>query len=232
METKDLDILIPYKKDLTKELIYCLRSIDKNLPHRRIFIVGDRPDHIKKIIHIPSPQIWNKHRNVRQSVEKAINDHRLSENFIYFNNDMYVMRKVNTISNYNRGYTMQVASDLVNVLGYNHYIQGMIQTTALIGEQNQPLSYELHVPMIFNKFKLRDIYRDYSQEIKLPYSFQFRTLYGNRHITNSRTIKDVKIRKDEPIEYKNYLSTSDYSFNNGVGELLQTKFPNKGRYEI
>ena len=82
------------------ELRFSLRSITKNGSGiRNIFIVGERPDYIKNIIHIPASDIFdpavNADGNIITKILTACGDKRLSENFLFINDDHLVLKPVN-----------------------------------------------------------------------------------------------------------------------------------------
>lgn len=74
------DILIPLgtgSRHQDFELRMCLRSIEKHLTgYGNIFIVGDKPDWIQNVIHIPAkdnPNNWNRARNIYDKIMTGIN---------------------------------------------------------------------------------------------------------------------------------------------------------------
>ena len=74
------DILIPLgtgSRHDNLELRYCLRSIEKHLKGvGNIFIVGEKPEWIKNVIHIPfkdNPNNWNRARNIYDKILAGIN---------------------------------------------------------------------------------------------------------------------------------------------------------------
>jgi hypothetical protein len=86
------------------------------------------------------------------------------------------------------------------------------------------LNYDIHVPMVMNKTKLK-------QFNQLPITP--RSLYGNVFELGGKTIDDVKIY-DESSNLINldgeFVSTTDKSFNL-IKDQLQQLFPNKSQYE-
>jgi len=76
------------------ELRYSLRSIEKYLSGvGQVFIIGDCPDFLTNVIHIPATDEENrewKDRNIYRKLLIACNDVRISENFLFVNDDHYL----------------------------------------------------------------------------------------------------------------------------------------------
>lgn len=94
-----------------------------------------------------------------------------------------------------------------------------------------PLSYELHVPFVFNKKKLLKLIDKY------PDQHCTRTLYGNLYKIGGEQSSDVKVFSvNPPFDYKNsaMLSTEDgvVNINNDIWRFIKKSFPTKCKYEI
>ena len=86
------------------------------------------------------------------------------------------------------------------------------------GIQN-PLSYELHIPMIFNKQKLNKLIEDIIPIIKYDSPLLTRSLYGNLYNIGGQEMPDVK----NPPEYedKTFLSTNNKTFKQDIGQYIK-----------
>lgn len=209
------------------ELKYSLRSL-KNLNHGRVFIAGYKPSWVdERVEYIPAEQTENKYQNIRNNWLAALNDTRLSDNFILMNDDFFIMsptkdvmplRRLENIDHY-----IQLFSK-VNPESY--YVETMKSARDLLREWNvkSDYSYELHTPMLFNKRKMLHLFD------KLPSNYpvsHIRTIYGNYYGINGSPIRDVKVINDaQDIAFnQQFLSTIDGSFESGaVGEFLRMKF--------
>lgn len=210
-----------------EELKYSLRSL-KNLNHGRVFIAGYKPTWVDdRVEYIPSEQAGNKYGNVRMSWRAALNDPRLSDDFILMNDDFFIMRPTKRIPVLRRLKNIDHYIDLFSkVDNDSYYVRSMRQTRELLHSWGivDIDSYELHVPMVFNKQKLRALTE------KVPagcHPAHIRTLYGNYYNIGGRRVRDVKIINDhQRISYdQRFLSTIDGSFDTGkVGEFLRKKF--------
>ena len=101
-----------------------------------------------------------------------------------------------------------------------------------LGFEN-PLDYELHVPMIMEKEKLKII-------LELIDQFLWRSIYGNKFEVGGTEMQDVKVYTSGPLVLKSYnlninshtyLSSADSSFNNIFNKILKDKFNKKTKFE-
>ena len=221
-----------------EELIYSLRTL-KNLPHDKVFIVGGCPDDVKKekITYIPIVQTGNKFRNTANNLELICRESRLSEEFILMNDDFFILKPITdpaTELNLCRGYVSEVIEEYTQKYGNdgNQYIVGMGQAKTFledIGIKN-PLSYELHIPIVMAK---NEVLRAFS----LPYlktiqPGHIRTIYGNLFKNGSKITNDVKVRVGhyKPIKSQGFLSTADNTWEY-VKPYIHGLFPDKSEYE-
>ena len=218
-----------------EELVYSLRSVDKNFPHNKVWFFGGCPKGLKPDIHIPVVQnSGSKYQNVRDMIQKAIMNPDLTDDFYLFNDDFYVMSKVSYVvpavngslyflirklqKKYGEGYLM----------GYRNRLKNTVN--ALKRAEKDCLNYELHIPMLINKDKAIRIFNAFDNTVA------FRSTYGN-YYGIARTIHpDVKIIDDDktydPDIHNVFMSSSDYTWNNGlVGEYVRSKFPEPSRFE-
>lgn len=226
------DIVIPYRNSKSEELRYCLRSL-KNLPHRNVFICGDRPDFISdKVIFLPNKtRARTAQLDCEMNLRLALEDERLSENFIYMNDDFFIMKKLTKLPNYFNG----TIRELIRSRPENkfmRYNQSLKDTAKFLNSFTNPLSYELHAPMVMNKLDRLEISNDIlpillTGKILLP-----RSIYGNIFCDINEFKKDVKLYSinDQPPKTE-FLSTIEHSFSGIVGDYIKSKFKKKSIYE-
>lgn len=218
------------------ELRYSLRSLE-NVPHDKVYFVGGCPKWATNIFHIPTMQNGTKWQNVPRNLVTVCKDPRISENFIYFNDDFFVLDKVKNpakeLNLYNG--TVQRVLDRLNK---KHpfptpYMRGMAQTQSLLKElgKSEPLSYELHIPCVFNKDNFVKMF-DIEGVTKIDV-LHYRSLYGNLYLTGGKDARDVKIWPGSQSNGSagQFISCS----NNGfacIKEFLVQKFPKKSHYEL
>ena len=154
------DIVIPYIKNTSEELRYCLRSLN-NIPHGNVFICGDRPDFISnKVIYIPRKQRGKSaQHDCELNLRLALEDERLSENFILMNDDFFILKKITHIPNYNNGTIRELIRSRPEKIFMKHN-KSLSETAKFLNTFDKPLSYELHIPMEMNKCDRLDLSND------------------------------------------------------------------------
>lgn len=200
------DVVYLYKPNKTGELFWSIKSL-KNIEHQNVYIVRD------------TKHDWAGYSKYHNQIAKLLdvcNNDDVSEDFIMFNDDFYVMDKWTPI-NYNRG----LLSDHIQQRNKRDtYSRSLIQTDLyLTGRNYKSLSYELHTPFIFNKTKLKSLIENLPQIRSLW--LQIRSLYGNIYNVKTEYMPDVK----NPMEYtdKILLSSSDTTIKLGLGQFIRSE---------
>lgn len=223
---------------VNEELTYSLRSL-VNLPHDKVFLVGGCPTNIDKtkITHIPTLQGNNKFHNTTKSIQIVCYNESLSENFILMNDDFFILKPIkNPINELNltRGPIREVVKEMSSRPNSDSsYMAGTVQTDVFLRDlgYNIPLSYELHIPMVFSKKQLLDVFL--LKHLDSLSMIQWRSIYGNIYLKNSQKVEDVKVYHNfyHPIRNDKFLSTEDMSWPR-VKTYISKLFPNKSPYEL
>jgi hypothetical protein len=223
---KDMDVVYICRSGPNEELRYSVRSVEANMPHREIWVVGQKPEWYKGNF-IPVKDRNAKYENARANLKAVVNSKEISENFILMNDDFFIIRKIQKIS-YFYGGTLKNREEenaiLTSTGSYTKLLRNTRKTLNKIGIAD-PLNYELHIPMILNKENFKAIleYKD----------CLWRSMYGNIYEVGGMDREDVKVyplRTRDPQSYdwrnKNfaYLSTQDASFAKVHRELLFRMF--------
>lgn len=234
MKLKDMDIVYVVKDSAyNEELQYSLRSVEKNFPHNRVWFFGGKPIGVHPDKQVLVSQIWRtKWDNVRNMMRMIADNEEVTDDFVLFNDDFFVMKPVKTLPPY-KWKTMESICKWVeeqNNSKQSSYTKNLRAVARELEELQFPTdNYVLHLPMIFNKKKLLNAL-DVFPSTKSP-----RSVYGNMYLTNkAKTHKDVKIFRawQTPPEDSDFLSTEDYAFKNGkAGEYIKKCFPDKSRFE-
>jgi len=229
METRLLDIVY-FVKDapLNEELRYSLRSVCKNMPHARVWIFGGLPRGIYPDVHIKIKQTgrtkWDKVRNMFIA---ACKNKELSEDFVLFNDDFFIMQPIDKIEPLYRC----SLENHIKVLAKGSYRELLTTVMNDLKHKNKTtLSYELHTPFLFNKKKLLKLIEN------TPDLHCTRTLYGNIYKIGGEKSADVKVFNSRPtFDYRHskMLSTDDsvMNINNDVWRYIKKSFPDKCEYE-
>lgn len=235
MRTKDLDIVYVLRDDReNSEFRYSLRSLT-NLPHSRVWVYGACPSWAMGVFHQPTIQQGVKWKNTSDMLYRmAFNEH-LSDNFIYFNDDFFIMHPIDELEYYYTG-TLGERADSVKVrsgaiMYYSRYGQQLKACEEHLKRNKlDTLNYELHIPMIFNRKKLASCIK------KLPdRGFGARrSLYGNTYEIGGTERGDCKYYEitDKLNPKDTFASTTNMTFKHGlVGKQIREKFKEKCEYE-
>ena len=222
--------IVYFVKDSPKneELRYSLRSL-KNFPHKKVWFYGGCPVGLKPDEHISVEQNQtNKWKNVGKMLKLACNNPNISDKFWLFNDDFFVMRKVNNPVVYHNGDLYKRVVTLEDFYGrmtpYSKWLRECCKELNNIGTTTK--NYETHTPFLVDKIKAKEVHN-------IIEGYAFRSLYGNYCEINSIDHKDVKI-SSYSISYKDgdYVSTDDFAFLHGVvGKQIKEKFKDKCEYE-
>ena len=221
--------VVYFVKDTNKneELRYSLRSL-KNFPHRKVWFFGGCPEGLKPDYHVYVKQDQpNKWLNINKSIKEAVHNAKISENFWLFNDDFFIMEKVDEPTNY---YNEDLYKRIVTIENkykritpYTQLIRDVCDELESMGCETK--DYTLHVPMLINKTKMLEL-------LNISDCVGFRSLYANYYKIGGKQMRDVKIMsRTKPYRGGVYLSTDDNSFNGLVGQQIRERFPDKCIYE-
>ena len=210
-----------------EELRYSLRSL-KNLDHDKVWFFGGSPRGLKpdQVVIVMQNQ-GTKYDNVHNMYSYVLNSD-VSEDFIMFNDDFFVMQKVESVLPVHRGslyeYIVKVED---NNGGMTAYTRRLRKTTKALEEAGLPTRcYEMHLPMVYNKDKLRAALK------KFPGLNGVRSIYGNMYYEGDK-IPDCKVFKyNQPLPEGPFLSTSDATWRYYLGDTIREKFDTPSEYEI
>lgn len=232
----DPDVVIPVRVgDRNEELRYALRSIAANLPHSRVWIVGHRPKWTCDVGVIQTQQYGTKYTNSTNNLVQACRDPRVSEDFVLWNDDFFLLRPIDRVPVMHRG-------PLADVLSYygrlgGRYFQGMYATALMLEllGVTEPLSYELHVPLPMRKADFLQVI-DLTKGRHMPKTqvLHKRTLYGNLMLDKGVQMQDVKVAEAGQAWAPGgpWLSTSDSTWmSHPAGAFVRSIFTTPGPYE-
>ena len=226
-----MDLVYICRDGDNEELRYSLRSIEKNFPGHNVWVVGYKPDWYSGPF-IPVKDTSNKFNNIRLAMIEACNHPGVSDDFVLMNDDFFLIKPITEWKNYNGGLLSDKITRYRQINPTATYLILLKKTFTQLKHMGirQPLDYDIHVPMVFNKSKLLEI--AYLQ-------LKPRSLYGNLYQIASETITDVK--RYAPDSYMNslsymnaeypFISTEDKSFDLVKKEILGDMFPEPSKYE-
>lgn len=224
------DIVYVLKPQLsTQEFRYSLRSVCKNFPHRKVWVVGGVPRWFKgKRIHYIPPK-RTKWWNVNQLLMRACQNPNITKNFYLFNDDFFVIKPVKDFQNLYNGDLQSLIDKLIKDReNASRYTVSLKRANQVLKRSNKTtLNYELHAPMLINRNDLLRVIR------RNPQTAARRSLYGNIYSIGGVQRKDYKVYSTtQSIPNAQYISTTDDTFKNGkVGKEIRETFSEKCKYE-
>jgi hypothetical protein len=217
-----------------EELRYSIRSIEKNMPEGKIWVIGGKPDwYTGNFVHVE--QTKKSYANVREQLRVACATEKISDDFVLMNDDFFVINPVKEIPTWYTGTLVDRIRSLQQIKSQNAgYLRLLILSNNVIRRTGvaDPLDYELHTPMIMNKEKLLPI---------LHSTALWRSYYGNKYNVGGTKHSDVKVHSKDVLEdrAKNliditnepYISGSDYNFEFLKDIILGEMFSQPSKYE-
>lgn len=222
------------------EIRYSLRSAEKYLKIRKVFIVGYKPEFLNNIIHIPCRDDYReKHKNATQKIIMAALDKRVGDKFALMNDDFFITKQLDNIPYYYDG-------KIINYLDNNQqnetavYWKTMKRTMEALNKE--ALNYELHCPIVFEKAKIKELIDrfDLWRVLKFQSSggYLIRSLYGNYFKVGGKEIKDNKFYWGKMRERGDFNKNNIFfSVENKIIKteiiqfMLNVLYPNKSKYE-
>lgn len=211
-----------------EELRYSLRSL-VNFPHRKVWFYGGCPKGLKPDHHVYVKQDKeNKWKNVSMMLDMACRNPDITKDFWLFNDDFFVMEKIDKPKNYFRGdlykRIVQLEDKYNGITPYSQLLRNCAKELEALGCTTK--DFTLHIPFQINKLNMISL--------RCISKFEgFRSLYGNCYINTKLTMCDCKITSLNKT-YKGgiYLSTEDNAFKDGlVGKQIREKFSDRCKYE-
>lgn len=229
-----MDFVYICKEGINEELKYSIRSVVESFPDSNIWVVGGKPDwYVGNYIKVEQRE--SKYKNAVENLKIISVSDQISELFVLMNDDFYIIKKIDKIENFHGGYLLNKINLYQKLNGNSQYtrkLSGTYKKLKALGFEN-PLDYELHVPMIMEKTKLKIV-------LELIDQFLWRSIYGNKFNVGGTEMQDVKVYNSGPLVLKSYnlnidnhtyLSSADSSFNNIFNKILKDRFNKKTKFE-
>lgn len=219
--------------DENDEFRHSLRSL-QNLPHSRVVIAGGCPNWVAldAVTHIQVPGHHNKFLSSTANLQAAL-DSDVSDPFLLMNDDFFIMRPMDSVPVMHWGTVQSVIDGFIAQGKIGPYVNGMAQTRDLLLSlgYSDPLSYELHMPLLVHKRYMR---KALSLRGNIT-AFHKRTVYGNlAQLGGTEATHDVKVFRSTQSEWKEWplLSTSDEVFRiTRAGHYIRQLFSTRSPYE-
>lgn len=241
--TQLTDILIPLGKGSRQadiELKYCLRSIAKHLINvGRIVIVGERPQWLQNVVHVPcvdNTSSWRRAENIYRKVIAGLPD--TTNDFLFMNDDHYLLAdyRADLFPYYHRG-----AIELHRV--GNEAQRRQMENTVQLYYPDIINDYDVHCPVIYNKDRFVKIF----ENLQWPeYGYGIKSMYCNFNANHSLQIinrilcEDLKFSQPlmrdsimQVLEGRSWFSIGDACLKSGgMLAVLEELYPTPSEYEI
>lgn len=218
-------------KEHGDELRYSLRSL-ANIPHDNVWIVGDTYPWVKNVRFLNVYQGKGSWANVHENLRRVCAQKDLSDEFVFFNDDFYVMQNIDRMPVLHGGPLSDLRDRYPS--GQKHYYARIVRNTFdYLGPGSK--NYELHVPVVLDKELLPRVLNNTKDRL-------FRSIYGNKYDIGGEYYRDTKVRTQkhpapastpEEIMSSPFISSSNSSFRSTfLGGFIMDSFPKKSDYEL
>jgi hypothetical protein len=225
------------------EIRFSLRSIEQNLQNvGKVFVVGECPSFLQNVIHIKAPDIFdpaiNADGNIITKVLAACKDKRLSDDFLFINDDHLVLQTIN-IENVPPIHKGDMSTFKANYFD-NNFWRGRLKRTMQVLQKKgySCLHFDCHTPILFNKYKFPEIVNTFDYKTDIGYTMK--SLYGNVMYPDGEFFMDQKRtvfkhyileQLNERLAIPTFMSFNDKGLNDSLKWWLIDKFRSKSSYE-
>lgn len=229
-----MDFVYICKDGDNEELRYSIRSVMASFPDAKVWVVGGKPSWYKgNFIFVQQKSA--KYINAVNNLKAICSSPDISEEFVLMNDDFYIIEKIESIETFNGGLLLDKINLYKQITKQSGYISKLEKTLNKLSDLGiaSAFDYELHVPMVMEKQKLKVVLHHGSE-------FLWRSMYGNLFSVGGTEMTDVKVYIDGPLTAKSYdiknkihkyLSSTDTSFPMLYTIILKQLFKTKSIYE-
>lgn len=208
-----------------EELRYSIRSVLASFPDANIWVIGGKPDwYGGNYVEVNAFDTDSKQDIARWNMLYILYTPQINENFILMNDDFFIMKKIEFIDTWANGFLVDLIREKVSNRESMGYVRLLNQTLNELVENGfeNPLNFELHIPMPMEKTKLAEVMEKYTL---------WRSGYGNMFEEFASDMDDVKIRPSKERIEGDFASTEDAWFHELLPRL-QELYPNPSPLEL
>lgn len=246
---KKIDIVYPLGTGSgwnNAEIRYSLRAIERNLKgYGNIIIVGQCPDFIdkSKVIYIPcdDPLHSNADGNIALKVLKACNDKRVSDDFLFINDDHIINKplEASQMGFYHKGNFADYADSFWHDGLHRRRLR---RTFEVLREKGcSTFHFDLHVPILINKEQFVKTVPNFNFQDDIGYTMK--SIYANpvvpdnkkefigslkRKIFRHKTLDEIQ----EIFKMAHFISYNDQGLNGALKYFLALYLPEISKYEL
>jgi hypothetical protein len=224
------------------EIRFSLRAIEKNLKGvGNIFVIGEKPDWMQNVIHIAHPDEFgpaNADGNIIRKVLRAIQDERLSDRFLFINDDHIVIKPINAcdVPYFHKGDMTTYKEEYFKT---PYWRKRLGRTRDVLVFKGIPAyHYDCHTPIVFDKDKFPEVMKQFDYGVKPGYTMK--SIYANTVgvdgvllSTEKRTVFEYFTRSqiEKRLAECTFLSFNDGGLNHDLKMWLAENFPEQSRFE-
>lgn len=169
---------------------FSLRSAERNLEFDKVFMIGKKPKFFNdQVIEIKaSDNLGHKYFNVANKIWLALNNRNISEDFIFMNDDFFILKEYKEIPYY---YNLTLRDWIRNWPKYKGKYYNHLKDVYKYFPNGK--FFELHFPIVLNKKKAIKIFKKYNL---FKVAVMLRSYYCNEYYNQLEPIlpsKDYKI---------------------------------------
>ena len=227
------DIVYILKADASdRELRYSLRSVEKNLPHRKVWFYCGKPAGLTPDEYVRHKQVGEtKGERVRSSLIEACENNKITKRFWLFNDDFFILKPMTSEKPYFSGMLRDRIDAIDKKRGrQTNYTKELAFCESLLkSEGYTTFAYDaIHIPMLIQREKMLEALETF------PTCNMVRSLYGNYAMIGGNPHSNVKVKngRERLSKEADFVSTDDNSFNFGmIGQDIRRMFREKSRFE-
>lgn len=235
-----IDIVIPLgSKSLWQdnELRFALRSIEKYAKnYREIIVIGNKPEWLKNVIHIPFEEKWQKEKNIYLKIVKACRSPSITADFLFTNDDIILLKEIDCVR-YPFYFKGILAQSINKQYCDPEYLASLHNTAAALQKRNYAQNnFDTHCPIIYNKQLFIEAMSKYNWNAN--YGYVIKSLYSNTLGIKGQYARDLKIELaycrseiEEKIQGRDVFSFGDGALNYQLKQFLYHLFPHPSKYE-
>lgn len=220
------------------ELRYSLRSIDRHLDGcGRVFVIGQCPQDIQKRVTFieMDNQGRSREERIKNKILRACKIADLSDDFILFNDDHFLLRQVGVhIPYFYDGSLEETAAYRRN---RDAYQRSLVNTRGVLASLDLPTNhFDVHTPLIYSKGEFVRVMNSYDWSV--PFGYVVKSLYCNTLKVPAIYRQDCKIDIElgareimQLIKNRSIFSIGDRALE-GAKRLLPELYPEPSRWEM
>lgn len=171
------------------ELRFSLRSISDRLQNfRNVYVIGRRPKWLTNVIHVQESDPYTcKEANIARKVMRACQVKDISENFLFANDDHFLLRDCDVNVPFWRGGNLRDIEAPIN--NYQRAVKNTFRELTRRGLN--VYNFDVHVPVVINKKIFPTVVNDFDWSVKNGYVLK--SIYCNTMRIEGERLKDLKL---------------------------------------